>query len=64
MRRDPHLPTTPPPPSCGVCGLPLDGDPDDEVLQPIGPMCGPCVRARAFDDTIWELDLSRDSEPW
>lgn len=51
-------------PTCGVCGLPLADDPDDRPDHPAGPLCGPCHRARAFDETLWELDLTADGDPW
>jgi hypothetical protein len=52
------------PPVCGVCGLPLTGDADDRPDHPAGPLCGPCHRAREFDQTLWELDLRDGEEPW
>ncbi len=42
---------------CGICGLPLVGDPDDRPDHPAGPMCGPCHRAREFDELLWRSDL-------
>ncbi len=51
-------------PICGVCGLPLTGDPDDQPDHPVGPLCGPCHRAREFDETLWEMDLARDGDAW
>jgi len=63
MRRDidpdPSLPRR----LCSVCGQPLDGDQDDESGHPGGPMCGSCVRAREFDQTMWELG-SRGEDAW
>jgi hypothetical protein len=64
MRREPLPSPAPETPRCGVCGLPLDGDPDDQPTHPSGPLCGPCVRAREFDETLWELDLARDGTLW
>lgn len=49
---------------CGVCGLPLAGDPDDQPDHPAGPLCGPCSRAREFDETLWELELRDGGDPW
>lgn len=51
-------------PICGVCGRSLSGDPDDRPDHPAGPRCGPCHRAREFDETLWELDLGTDGDPW
>lgn len=35
---------------CATCGLPLDGDPDDDPTGDAGqPICGECDRARNFD---------------
>lgn len=45
---------------CNVCGNRLEGDPDDQPDPPLGPMCGESYRAREFDQTIWELELSED----
>jgi hypothetical protein len=52
------------PPVCGVCGLPLTGDPDDQPDHPAGPLCGACHRAREFDETLWELDLRDGGDVW
>ena len=52
------------PPLCGVCGLALTGDPDDQPDHPAGPLCGPCHRAREFDETLWEMDLRDGGDPW
>ncbi|MEJ7752910.1 MAG: hypothetical protein WKF46_08190 [Candidatus Limnocylindrales bacterium] len=43
---------------CNVCGKVLDGDPDDQPDPPLGPMCGESYRAREFDQTIWESEMS------
>jgi len=43
---------------CNVCGQVLDGDPDDQPDPPLGPMCGESSRAREFDQTIWESEMS------
>ena len=50
--------------TCGICGVSLDGDPDDQPDHPGGPLCGACYRAREFDQTLWELDLARDGGLW
>jgi hypothetical protein len=60
MFRDASLPIV----TCSICGVPLDGDPDDQPDHPAGPLCGACHRAREFDQTLWELDLSREDGRW
>jgi len=52
------------PPACGVCQQPLSGHPDDDPDHPAGPLCGACVRAREFDETVWELELANGEEGW
>jgi hypothetical protein len=43
--------------ACATCGLPLDGDPEDERAGDAGrPICGDCNRARNFD-AIEEAEL-------
>ncbi len=49
---------------CGVCGLALTDDPDDQRDHPTGPVCGPCTRAREFDQTLWEAAWHEDRGPW
>jgi hypothetical protein len=46
--------------TCGVCGQPLLGDPDDQPFPPLGPMDGECYRARQFDEIQWEKDWQGD----
>ncbi|MFN8621575.1 MAG: hypothetical protein U0869_12605 [Chloroflexota bacterium] len=60
-----HQPVPPwrPDAVCTVCGQPLAGDPDDQPDHPAGPICGACVRAREFDETLWERDL-RHEDGW
>ena len=47
---------------CSVCGQVLAGDPDDQPTWPGGPMDGECYRAREFDQTLWELELTDEDE--
>ncbi len=46
------------PPQCGVCGVPL---PLASAVIPSATgtgLCDECIRAREFDQTLWELDLA------
>jgi hypothetical protein len=63
MRRDPRA-VRPPLPICTVCGQTVTGDPDDQPDHPAGALCGACVRAREFDETLWELDLAHGDDGW
>lgn len=47
---------------CSVCGQVLAGDPDDQPTWPGGPMDGECYRAREFDQTLWELELTDEDD--
>lgn len=52
-------------PVCTVCGDELTGDVDDDPLDPGGPVCGDCWRARADDELMWALDTSDpDDDLW
>lgn len=52
-------------PVCTVCGDELTGDVDDDPLDPGGPVCGDCWRARADDELMWALDASDpDDDLW
>lgn len=45
---------------CATCGLPLDGDPDEDPTGDAGrPICGECERANHFD-VLDMLDGVRD----
>ncbi len=43
--------------SCTVCGLVIEDD-EDAVVDGGPPMCGECVRARNFDELLWEADAN------
>lgn len=44
---------------CASCHALLFGDPDEELTGDAGrPLCGECVRARNFDEELFELDAA------
>lgn len=50
-----HIDLVPEEKTCGICGQPLLGDPDDQPFPPLGPMCGECYRSQQMDDELdWE----------
>ena len=55
-------PDTPSKRACVICGTPIEPDLIEDPLAAAGSMCGDCARAREFDQTLWEMDLSEPDD--